>query len=209
MDRRQIAVTAVAFDFGGVLTVPPFAGLEAYAREVGLPAGLLTSLFTGNVMAQVEVGAMSSRQFFKHVCIECSIGHGVAIDIHALADAAAEGQRLEPEMLALVAEVHERCSTALLTNNVKEASWRADFPHHLFDVEVDSSGVGVRKPDPAVYRLLLDRLGRSADEVAFFDDLEPNVTGALAVGIHAFRFTGGDDCRRSLAGLGVLETVAP
>src|SRR5258708_6033285 len=157
MDRRQSAVTAVAFDFGGVLTVPPFAGLEAYAREVGLPAGLLTSLFTGNVMAQVEVGALSSRQFFKHVCVECSIG-----------------QRLEPEMLALVEEVQRRCTTALLTNNVKEATWREAFPHHLFDVELDSSALGVRKPDLAVYELLLERLGRTAAEVAFFDDLEQN-----------------------------------
>jgi epoxide hydrolase-like predicted phosphatase len=203
-----MAVTAVAFDFGGVLTVPPFAGLEAYAQEVGLPAGLLTSLFTGDVMAQVEVGALTSRQFFKHVCIECSIGHGVAVDIHALADAAAQGQRLEPEMLALVDEVQQRCTTALLTNNVKEASWRADFPHHLFDVEVDSSAVGLRKPDPAVYRLLLDRLGRSADDVAFFDDMSQNVAGARAVGIHGIPFTGVDACRRALADLGVFETVA-
>ncbi|HEV3353268.1 MAG TPA: HAD family phosphatase [Acidimicrobiales bacterium] len=204
-----MAVTAVAFDFGGVLTVPPFAGLEAYAREVGLPGGLLTSLFTGNVMAQVEVGAVSSRQFFKHVCIECSIGHGVAVDIHALADAAAQGQRLEPEMLSLVDQVQRRCATALLTNNVKEATWRDDFPHHLFDVEVDSSDVGLRKPDPAVYRLLLDRLGRDADEVAFFDDLEQNLPAALALGIHAIHFTGVDGCRAALADLGVLETVAP
>jgi putative hydrolase of the HAD superfamily len=203
-----MAVTAVAFDFGGVLTVPPFAGLEAYASEVGLPAGLLTSLFTGNVMAQVEIGALTSRQFFKHVCVECSIGHGVAVDIHALADAAAQGQSLEPDMVRLVEEVHERCATALLTNNVKEASWRADFPHHLFDVEVDSSAVGLRKPDPAAYLLLAERLGRPATDVAFFDDLEQNVTGARAVGIHAFLFTGVDDCRRALADLGVLDAEA-
>jgi len=203
-----VPITAVAFDFGGVLTVPPFAGLEAYAREVGLAPGVLTSLFTGNVMAQVEVGALSSRQFFKHVCVECGVGHGVAVDIHALADAAAQGQRLEPEMLALVEEVQQRCTTAMLTNNVKEATWREDFPHHLFDVELDSSAVGVRKPDPAVYTLLLDRLARTASEVAFFDDLEPNIPPAAALGIHAVQFTGVDDCRRTLADLGVLATVA-
>lgn len=203
-----MAVTAVAFDFGGVLTVPPFAGLEAYAQEVGLPSGVLTTLFTGNVMAQVEVGALTSRQFFKHVCVECSIGHGVAVDIHALAGAAAQGQRLDPDMLALVEQVRERCATALLTNNVKEASWRVAFPHHLFDIEVDSSAVGLRKPDPAVYDLLVERLDRPATEVAFFDDLEQNVAGAKAVGIRGLLFTGVDDCRRALAGLGVLEVVA-
>src|SRR3989442_6814515 len=142
----DVPVSAVAFDFGGVLTVAPFAGLEAYAREVGLAPGVLTSLFTGNVMAQVEVGAMSSRQFFKHVCIECGVGHGVAVDVHALAEAAATGQRLEPEMLALVEDVKRRCVTALLTNNVKEATWRGGFPHPPLAPELAPSAGRVREP---------------------------------------------------------------
>ena len=111
-------------------------------------------------------------------------------------------------MIEAVKRIGAHYKVGLLTNNVKEATWREDFPHHLFDVELDSSAVGVRKPDPAVYTLLLERLGRPASEVAFFDDLEPNLPPATALGIRAVQFTGVDDCRRTLADLGVLETVA-
>jgi epoxide hydrolase-like predicted phosphatase len=203
-----MTVTAVAFDFGGVLTVPPFAGLEAYGDELGLPAGTLSDWFTGDAMAELEIGAVTSREFFKRVCIECESQHGVRVDIHALATAAALSEELDPEMLALVEELHASLATALLTNNVATATWRETFPVHLFDVVIDSSEVGLRKPSPAVYRVLLDRLGCEADEVVFFDDFERNVTGARAVGMHAYRFTGIDGCRQALNELGVLEAVA-
>src|SRR4051794_33365624 len=202
-------VTAVAFDFGGVLTGPPFAGLEAYGGELGLPAGTLTDWFTGQGMAPFEVGAVTARRFFKRVCIDCERDHGVRVDIHALAAAASRSEELDPEMIALVEEVRGSCATALLTNNVATATWRATFPFQLFDVVVDSSEVGLRKPDPAVYRLLLGRLGREPADVVFFDDLENNVAGACDVGLRGVQFAGVDACRRVLADLGVLDVVAP
>ena len=203
-----MTVTALAFDFGGVLTVPPFAGLEAYGDELGLPAGTLTDWFTGDAMAELEVGAISARDFFKRVCVECERRHRVRVDIRALAAAAARSEELDPEMLALVEEVRGSRATALLTNNVATATWRASFPFHLFDVVIDSSEVGLRKPDPAVYRLLLERLGRPPADVAFVDDLERNVAAARAVGIRGIQFTGLDACRRALADLGLFEVVA-
>ena len=203
-----MAVTAVSFDFGGVLTVPPFAGLEAYGDELGLPAGTLTDWFSGDAMAELEVGAISARDFFKRVCVECERRHRVRVDIRALAAAAARSEELDTEMLGLVDEVRASRATALLTNNVATATWRAAFPFHLFDVVVDSSEVGLRKPHPAVYRLLLDRLGREPAEVVFVDDLEGNVAAACDIGIRGFQFTGLDACRLALADLGVLEVVA-
>src|SRR5437899_2109145 len=151
-----MSVTALAFDFGGVLTVPPFGGLETYGAELGLPVGTLTDWFTGDAMAELEVGAVTAREFFKRVCRECEQRYNVHVDIHALAAAAARAEELDPGMLALVEEVRASCATALLTNNVPTATWRATFPFHLFDVVIDSSEVGLRKPNPAVYRLLLD-----------------------------------------------------
>jgi putative hydrolase of the HAD superfamily len=203
-----MAVTAVAFDFGGVLTVPPFVGLEAYGTELGLPAGTFTDWFTGDAMAELEVGAVTSREFFKRVCVECEYTYGVRVDIHALAAAAARSEELDPEMLALVESLRARCATALLTNNVSTATWRATFPFDLFDVVIDSSDVGLRKPDPAVYRLLLERLGRRPADLVFFDDLDVNIAGACAIGIRGVQFMGADACRRVLADLGVLDVVA-
>jgi len=110
-------------------------------------------------------------------------------------------------MLQVVREVREQCATALLTNNVREAGWRTGFPFELFDVVVDSSEVGVRKPDPAIYRTLLDRLDRPAHEVAFVDDFTENLPPAAALGLATIAFVDEAQCRADLARLG-LAAVA-
>jgi len=79
--------------------------------------------------------------------------------------------------------------TALLTNNVKEGSdtWRSLVPvDDLFDVVVDSSSVGMRKPDPRIFALTLERLGGiEAGRAVFLDDHPGNVEGARRAGLTA------------------------
>jgi epoxide hydrolase-like predicted phosphatase len=200
-----VVITAVAFDFGGVLAAPPMAGLDAYATELGLPAHAFRPFFRGDpMMAALETGALSGREFFKYVCIEAQARHGVRVDISMLAAAAAQGEVLNAGMIDLVAEVREQCGTALLTNNVREASWRATFPFELFDVVVDSSEVGARKPDPVIYEVLLERLGRPPNQVVFIDDFAENLPPAAALGVATLPFVDEQQCRRDLARLGVL-----
>jgi epoxide hydrolase-like predicted phosphatase len=78
-------------------------------------------------------------------------------------------------------------STALLTNNIREfgQAWRAMLPvEELFDLVVDSSEEGVRKPDHAIFRLTLERLGGVPPRRALFlDDFEGNLIAAEAVGM--------------------------
>ncbi|HWN35108.1 MAG TPA: HAD family phosphatase [Pseudonocardia sp.] len=203
-------VGAVAFDFGGVLTHTAFGGLAEYERELGLPMDALVGHFRdGPQMAQLEVGEITSREFFKHVCVAAEREHGRRLDIHRLAEAASAGERLNPAMLALVEQVGRRCRTALLTNNVAGAGWRASFPFELFDVVVDSSEVGVRKPDPAIFRELLRRVELAPDRVAFVDDLPRNVHAAAALGIRAVAFTDEAGCRAELTRLGALDPAEP
>ena len=202
-------MAAVVFDMGGVLTEPPFLGLEQYAGRLGLSPDALAQFFRGDpTMAGFETGTISSREFFKYVCVSCQDRYGVRVDIHELARAAEMGELLQPEALQLVAEVHRRVKTALLTNNVKTAGWRDGFPFDEFDVVVDSSQVGIRKPDPAIYQHLIDALALDPEAIAFFDDFEENVEAALRLGIQAFVFTNVADCRVQLAELGVLEEPA-
>ncbi|GAA0617705.1 HAD-IA family hydrolase [Sporichthya brevicatena] len=205
-----MTVTAVAFDFGGVLTYSAFAGFNTYEAELGLPADALVTFFRDDPkMGLLETGQLTSREFMKYVCIEAERRHGQRIDMKRLGAAAGEGQVLNPAMLAFVEEVREHATTALLTNNVAEAAWRATFPFELFEVVVDSSEAGVRKPDPQIYRVLLDKLDRPAAEVAFVDDLAVNVDGAATVGIHPILFTGLDTCRAELVRLGALPAPQP
>lgn len=205
-----VHVGAVAFDFGGVLTHTAFGGLAEYERELGLPADALVGHFRdGREMARLEVGEITTREFFKHVCVAAEREHGQRLDIRRLAGAASAGERLNPAMLELVTQVRRRCRTALLTNNVAGASWRASFPYRLFDVVVDSSEVGVRKPDPAIFRELLRRVELPPDQVAFLDDLPRNVRAAAALGIRAVAFTDEPACRVELTQLGALDPSAP
>lgn len=91
----------------------------------------------------------------------------------------------------MVAFIHDLKSAGLpigiLTNNVKEfrEMWwpLMDFAT-IFDTIVDSHEVGMRKPNPAIYQLTMNRLGATPTRTAFLDDLEANVHAANALGMH-------------------------
>ena len=97
--------------------------------------------------------------------------------------------------------------TGLVTNNVKEASsqWRALVPvDELFEVIVDSSEVGMRKPNPAIFLHALELLGGVAPERAvFLDDAAGNVAGAQAAGLHGILVDAADPS----GALGLLDAL--
>lgn len=95
---------------------------------------------------------------------------------------------LNLEMVALVRDLRSSGrKVGILTNNVREfRQWwwpLMDFESE-FDTIVDSHEVGMRKPNPAIYHLTLERLGSAPDRAAFLDDLEANVHAARALGMH-------------------------
>lgn len=205
-----MTVTAVAFDYGGVLTYSAFGGIAAYGRELGVPDDGLVRYFRDDpMMNKLEIGEITSRDYFRYVCTDAETRFGTPVDIRRLVAAAEEAQRLNPDMIALVQEVGKRGPVALVTNNVADASWRADFPYELFTVVLDSSELGVRKPDPRIYAELLARLDRRPEQVAFVDDLERNTAAATALGIRSVLFTDVASCRAELVRLGALEAEPP
>jgi putative hydrolase of the HAD superfamily len=184
-------------DFGGVLTTPLQAGFLAYQEETGVSLEEL-----GTAMARstdehgdhplflLERGEIPETEFWSR------------LDRHTEADLDRNRlrelffERLEPNrpMIELVRELRGGgVRAALLTNNVREWEplWRAKLPEidELFEVVVDSAFVGVRKPDPAIYSLTLERLGGvAADRCVFVDDLDVNCDAARALGMAAVRF---------------------
>jgi putative hydrolase of the HAD superfamily len=78
------------------------------------------------------------------------------------------------------------------------------LPVENFTAVVDSSEVGIRKPDPAIFAVAAERIGCRAGALLYFDDLEENVAGALAAGLVGEIFTDPDECRRTCAKHGLL-----
>ncbi|HKP20355.1 MAG TPA: HAD family phosphatase [Thermoleophilaceae bacterium] len=188
-------------DFGGVLTTPLQAGFLAYQDEAGVS---LEELGTAMARATEEHGDHPLFVLERGEIPETEFGArlerhlGTRFDLSRLRTLFFE--RLEPNtpMIELVRELRgDGIRTALLTNNVREWEplWRAKLPEveELFEVIVDSAFVGLRKPDPAIYELTLERLGGvAAERCVFVDDLELNCDAARELGMTAVWFESAD-----------------
>jgi putative hydrolase of the HAD superfamily len=187
---------ALISDFGGVLTSPLQEGFLAYQEESGISLehfgramARATEEHGESPLFTLERGEISEKEFFAR--IEPHLQDG--FDVMRFRAVHFERMQANPPMIEFVRELRGRGRrTALLTNNVREWAplWRAKLPEidELFDVVVDSAFVGMRKPDPAIYELTLERLGAAAEECVFVDDLEPNCETARELGMRVVRF---------------------
>ena len=101
----------------------------------------------------------------------------------------------------------DKCMVGALNNEARETNefrFESFGLRHSFDVALSSCYLGVRKPEPAIYRRALDILGRPAERILFIDDRTENVAGAEAAGMKAIVFEGADALRDELVSLGVL-----
>ena len=206
---------AVLFDFGGVLTEPMGPMFAAIGAAAGADPAEVAALLLGaydtedHPLTRLEIGKATFTEL-------CDWGRaegdrrGWRLDLAPMVSLM-EAIPLRPGMLDHVESLRRRgYRTALVTNNFKELSalWRARVDvERLFDTVVDSCEVAVRKPDPRIYRLALERLGGVAPgDAVLLDDLEVNLAGARAVGMHAVHV--GDDTDAALAELERLLAAA-
>lgn len=184
-------------DFGGVLTTPLQEGFLAYQEESGLSLeelgramGRAAEEHGDHPLFALERGEITEVEFRTR--LEAHLDGG--FDLARLNDLFLD--RLKPNrvMIEFVRELRGRgVRAALLTNNVREWEplWRGKLPEidELFEVVVDSAFVGMRKPDPAIYALTLDRLGGVAPQrCVFVDDLDVNCDAARTLGMAVVRF---------------------
>jgi epoxide hydrolase-like predicted phosphatase len=188
-------IEAVLFDFNGVLTTSPFAHMAALGADSGVDGQVVLDLMLGpydqdtdHAWHRFERGEISAAQYGADLFTRASAAN-VQLDFGSLADMMS---RLEIHDIVVERVRRLRADgyrTGLVTNNVKEASrqWRELVPvEELFEVIVDSSEVGMRKPNPAIFLHALDLLGGIApDRSVFLDDAAGNVAGARAAGLHA------------------------
>lgn len=210
------AIEAVLFDFGGVFTPSPFRAAEGLASALGAPPARVLELVFGpyhedtdHPWHRLERGELSFEHA-RHEIIALGARENVETDplrVFALMARADGARDARPEVVACVRELRGTgLRTALVTNNAREfrERWASMLPlDELFDAVVDSSEVGVRKPDPAIFRLALARVGDPPPErTVFLDDFEGNVAAAAALGMRGLLV--GDDPLPALAELRAL-----
>jgi putative hydrolase of the HAD superfamily len=189
-------IRAVICDFGGVLTTPLFHGFAAYQERTGVAFERLGRALqalaerTGkHPLYELEKGVISEEEFMR--VLEQQVGQ----PLERISDTYFDHIHPNEPMIELMRSLRGRgLRMALLTNNVREwePKWRAKLPDidQIFETVVDSAFVGMRKPDPDIYELTVERLGDglSAAGCLFVDDTDLNCESARSLGMRAVHF---------------------
>jgi len=203
-------INAVLFDFGGVFTDSPISTIEAAGEKLGLPmdkfAGIMFGPYekdTDHPWHRLERGEITLDDAMEKISI-LGKNQGIDFDPLEVLFSMGGGNGDRNPLVGRVRQLKEDgYQTAIITNNIAEFRdlWRTLIPvDDLFDLVVDSSTEGIRKPDPAIFRLALSRLGNvPAERSVFLDDYESNVIAAVSLGIHGILV--GEDKQKAIKDL--------
>ena len=210
-------IEAVIWDFGGVLTTSPFEAFNRYEQAHGLPndfiRGINATNSESNAWAQFESAQISLEEFDAAFAAEAAAkGYEVpGRDVIALLSG-----DLRPRMVEVLKRCKEHFKVACITNNVKSGTGPAMATSdakreqtgavmELFDLVVESSIEGIRKPNPEIYRLTCARLGVAPDACAFLDDLGINLKPARQLGMQTIKVVEEDQAIRELEQITGIE----
>lgn len=186
---------AVLFDFGGVFTGSPFHAVADMAAELGTSPDRLVNVVFGSYSSdtdhpwhRLERGELSIEKAREDI-LGLGSEHGFEADLYKLFGAMASSSGIRDQLVECVRGLRqEGFRTGLLTNNVAEfrEHWRATLPvDELFHDVVDSSEVGMRKPDLRIFALACERLSVEPKRAVFLDDHPGNIDAAHAAGLVA------------------------
>jgi putative hydrolase of the HAD superfamily len=185
-------IEAVIWDFGGVLTTSPFEAFARFERERGLPEDVIRRTNAANHLenawakferAEIDV------ETFDRLFAEESVAIGAEVrgkDVLPLL----QGD-LRPEMVEALRRIKAKYRTGCITNNltanaIGSQSGRTLYVAEvmaLFDHIIESARIGLRKPDPRIYRMMVDALGVEPKNCVYLDDLGVNLKPARAMGM--------------------------
>ena len=186
---------AVLWDFGGVITSSPFEAFNRYEADNDLPKDFLRSINATdpetNAWAQLESSQVSVDEFDELFAREAEAkGHRVmgkeVLDLLS--------GDVRPEMVSALGIIKQNHRIGCITNNVNtgqgpgmaktsdKASQVAEIMA-MFDVVIESSKVGIRKPDPKIYQMTCEQMSIAPEETIYLDDLGINLKPARALGM--------------------------
>jgi putative hydrolase of the HAD superfamily len=193
------AIRAVLWDFGGVMTESPFLAFRRFEREHGLPVDFLRRINSkndhGNAWARFERSELSPQQFDEAFAAETrSAGHEVrGLDVIDLLHG-----EIRPAMVTALKACKMHFTNACVTNNVnagpgrgldrdrsRARQWRCILD--LFDLVIESSKIGQRKPEVRFFQRACEQLGIVASQAVYLDDLGSNLKPARTMGMHTIK----------------------
>jgi putative hydrolase of the HAD superfamily len=202
-------IDAVVFDYGGVLTTPlrvstplwlaadritPDSFTDTMRDWLGRDAAL------GSPVHRLETGELPGAEFERVFAARLVTEDGAPVVAAGLLARLFAGMTIDERMVALVGDLRAAGLRLGLLSN----SWANTYPDELlalFDAVVISGEVGLRKPDPVIYRLVLDKLAVPAARSVFVDDAPVNVAAAIELGMHGIRHEDAEQTRAALAEL--------
>lgn len=188
-------IQAVIWDFGGVLTSSPFEAFNRYEEKKGLPKDFIRSVNARNgdtnAWAKLEQSKVTADEFDTLFLEEAkALGHAVpGKDILGLLSG-----ELRPRVVEALKQCKSKVKVGCITNNApvgKGASMTDDEGRaaevakvfDLFDEVIESSKLGIRKPDPRIYALMCEALDVNPKTCVYLDDLGINLKPARAMGM--------------------------
>jgi putative hydrolase of the HAD superfamily len=193
-------IRAVIFDFGGVFTSSPFEAFNRYERERGLPDNLIRKINSTNHLenawAKFERAEVDLDGFDELFAAEAK---AMGFDVPGRDVIPLLAGDIRPEMVEALRRVKTKFKTGCITNNVPSMTTDNPKPGSLyrreiidmFDHLIESSKVGLRKPDPRIYTMMCDALSVAPEECVYLDDLGGNLKPARAMGMITIRVESG------------------
>src|SRR6202140_3269983 len=165
---RKLMIEAVIWDFGGVFTTSPFEAFERFEIERGLPAGIIRRTNAANhwenAWAKFERAEVDIEAFDQLFATE---SRALGAEVRGRDVLPLLSGDLRPEMVEALKRIKTKFKTGCITNNlpanaIGSASGRTLYIAEvmvLFDHVIESAKIGLRKPDPCIYRMMVDALG--------------------------------------------------
>ena len=208
-------IEAILWDFGGVFTTSPFEAFARFEKARGLPKDFIRTINStnpsANAWARFESSVTNVDGFDEEFRQEAeALGHSVrGKDVLALLSG-----EFRPRMIATLAECKKHYKVGCITNNMKrgpsmaagdDRAAQAAKVMAMFDVIVESSVEGVRKPEPRIYRIACERLGAAPERSVFLDDLGINLKPARAMGMTTIKVATEEQAIQELAAVTGLK----
>ena len=187
---------ALVFDFGGPVLLTPFEVRAIGERNLDLPAGSFawTGPFDPDADPEwraFQAGEMNEREYWAIQAERFSELTGQSADMQTMMTplyAGSENELIRPGARALIEDAKAAGILVGIHTNDLTAFHGADWIERMtvlreFEVMVDGRSDGVYKPDPAAYRLMIERTGVDPQDIVFIDDQPVNIDGARDVGM--------------------------